>query len=148
MTSNNPLQSTLPSAADGRPATAPRSVNLARALTIAATLALIALGLGWELGWAPTGRGTLALKVLPLLLVLPGMARHRLYTFRWLTLLVWLYLLEGLVRATSDRGLSAALAAAEVALVLVIFACATFYIRRRLAGAPASAAEAAAAVST
>ena len=33
-------------------------------------LALIVLGLAWELWLAPTGRGTLALKVLPLLLPL------------------------------------------------------------------------------
>ena len=41
-----------------------------RALAVGATLALIALGLAWELWLAPTGSGTLAIKVLPLLLPL------------------------------------------------------------------------------
>jgi uncharacterized membrane protein len=102
-------------------------------------LALVGLGLAWELWLAPTGRGTLAVKVLPLALALPGLMRHRMYTFRWLSLLVWPYVLEGLVRAISDRGLSALLAVAEVALAVVIFAAATFYIRRRLTGAAAVA---------
>ena len=74
-----------------------------RALAVAATLALIALGLAWELWLAPTGSGTLAIKVLPLLLPLPGLMRMRLYTYRWTSLLVWLYVAEGAVRATSER---------------------------------------------
>ena len=126
---------TAPKTMEVEPVVPSSAVNMARRLTIAATLALIALGLAWELWWAPTGRGTLALKVLPLVLALPGLARHRMYTYRWLSLLVWLYLLEGLVRATSDRGLSAMLAGVEVALVIAIFTAATFYIRRRLASA-------------
>ena len=48
-------------------------VRWSRALAVAAAIALIALGVGWELWLAPTGRGTLALKVLPLALALPGL---------------------------------------------------------------------------
>ncbi|MBL8339987.1 MAG: DUF2069 domain-containing protein [Rubrivivax sp.] len=114
---------------------APAPVRQARAATVAATLSLVAVGLAWELWLAPTGRGTLAVKVLPLALTLPGLWRHRLYTFRWLSLLVWLYVLEGLVRATTDRGPSAMLAALEVALAVLAFGAATFYIRQRLAAA-------------
>jgi hypothetical protein len=33
-----------------------------------------------------------------------GLLRHRLYTFRWLSLLVWLYVTEGLVRAPATAG--------------------------------------------
>ena len=80
------------------------TVRRTRALAVAATLALIALGLAWELWLAPTGRGTLALKVLPLLLPLPGLLRLRLYTYRWLSLGVWLYVAEGAMRAGSERG--------------------------------------------
>ena len=93
-----------------------------RALAVAACSALIALGLAWELWLAPTGRGTLALKVLPLLLPLPGLLRNRLYTYRWLSLLVWLYFVEGVVRASSDRRHRRTLAPVEVALCLVLFA--------------------------
>ncbi len=107
-------------------------VRHARALALAALLALIALCLAWELWLAPTGSGTLALKVLPLLLCVAGLLRHRMYTFRWLSLLIWLYVMEGLVRATTERGLGAALAVGEVALSLVIFGVSGYYIRRRL----------------
>ena len=35
--------------------------------------------------------------------------------------MVWLYFIEGVVRASGDRGTSALLAAVEVALCLVLF---------------------------
>ena len=108
------------------------TVRRTRALAVAATLALIALGLAWELWLAPTGRGTLALKVLPLLLPLPGLLRMRLYTYRWLSLGVWLYVAEGAVRASSDQGVSATLAAAEVVIALVLFTACCLHIRARL----------------
>jgi uncharacterized membrane protein len=109
-----------------------------RVATLGSVLALTLLGLAWELWLAPTGRGTLALKVLPLALALPGLWRHRLYTYRWLSLLVWLYVLEGLLRATTERGLSVALATMTLALALAAFTLATVYIRRRLRSAPAA----------
>jgi len=105
-----------------------------RAAVAVLLLALVALGLAWELALAPIGRGTLAIKVLPLVLALPGVLRHRLYTYRWLALLVWLYVLEGLVRAASERASAAALAAGEVVLALALFATVVLYIRRRLRG--------------
>ncbi len=117
------------------------AVRRTRALAVAATLALIALGLAWELWLAPTGRGTLAIKVLPLLWVLPGLLRLRLYTYRWLSLLVWLYAAEGATRAGSEQGLPAALAAAEVVLALMLFAACGLHVRARLrAGAAVAAA--------
>ena len=109
-----------------------------RALVLAGVLALVLLGLAWELWLAPTGRGTLALKVLPLLLTLVGLLRDRLHSYRALSLLVWLYVLEGLMRGTSERGLSALLAGLEVALALIVFTAATLHIRRRLAAATAA----------
>ncbi|MEO8082034.1 MAG: DUF2069 domain-containing protein, partial [Caldimonas sp.] len=44
---------------------------------------------------------------------------------------VWIYFAEGVVRATSDRGLSAALAALEVVLCLVLFAACAGQVRAR-----------------
>ena len=107
-------------------------VRLTRTIAVAALLALIALGLAWELWLAPTGSGTLALKVLPLVLALAGLLRHRMYTFRWLSLVLWLYVIEGLVRATSEQGLSRWLALGELALCLLLFGACAAYIRRRL----------------
>jgi uncharacterized membrane protein len=103
-----------------------------RLLALLSTGGLIALGLAWELWLAPTGSGTLALKVLPLLPCLVGLLRHRLYTYRWLSLLVWLYFMEGVVRATSETGFSQALAITEIALTLLLFTACTLYIRWRL----------------
>ncbi len=107
-------------------------VRRTRALALTGLLALIALGLAWELWLAPTGRGTLAIKVLPLALCVLGLLRHRMVTFRWLAILLWLYVLEGVVRATSEAGISRVLALIEIGLGLVIFAACSWYIRWRL----------------
>ncbi len=114
----------------------PPLVRHARAIALTALIALIVLCLAWELWLAPTGSGTLALKVLPLVFCLAGLLRHRMSTYRWLALLLWLYVTEGLVRATSEGGLGQQLAIVEVVLCLVLFAACGVYIRRRLRSAP------------
>ncbi len=100
-------------------------------ITSASLIALIALCLAWELWLAPQrpGGSWLALKVLPLLITLPGIVRGRLYTHRCMTLLVIAYFVEGVVRAYSDKGLSAQLAGVEIALTLALFTCAIAYVR-------------------
>lgn len=118
----------------------PDRVVHSRTLALVCLLALIALCLAWELWLAPTGRGTLAVKALPLVLAVPGLLAWRMYTFRWLSLVLWLYVAEGAVRATSDRGLGAPLALLEVVLCLVLFAACAAHIRWRLTAAKASAA--------
>ena len=104
-----------------------------RALALCATGALIALGLAWELWLAPLrpGGSWWALKVLPLAAALPGLARYRMHTYRWLALLVWLYFIEGVVRAFGDRPPSSWLAGLEVALVLLLFAACAAHVRLR-----------------
>lgn len=114
------------------PAVPSRGASQTRWIAVASLLGLIALGLAWELWLAPTGRGTLALKVLPLALALAGLLKYRLYTFRWLSLLVWLYVAEGAVRASSEGGRGAALALAEVVLSLVLFGACALHVRQRL----------------
>lgn len=109
-----------------------QTLMLTQRLAIGSVVGLIVLGAAWELWLAPTGSGTLAIKVLPLLLPLPGLWRHRIYTYRWLSLLVWLYFAEGAVRATSDRGLSAVLAGIEVVLCLILFTACALHVRWRL----------------
>ena len=110
-------------------------------MAVGSAVAIVVLGLAWELWLAPTGRGTLAIKVLPLALALPGLTRDRLYTYRWVSLAVWLYFAEGAVRATSDRGLGAPLAAIEVVLSLMLFVACGMHVRARLrTSAPAVAA--------
>jgi uncharacterized membrane protein len=113
-----------------------------RAWAVATLLALIALGLAWELWLAPTGSGTLAVKVVPLALCVGGLLRHRMYTFRWLSLLLWLYFGEGVLRATTESGVSMWLAIGEILLSLALFAVSVAYIRWRLRH-PSAVAEAA-----
>ncbi len=105
-----------------------------RALNLALVLGLIVLGLLWELWLAPLpgGTGALAWKVLPLSLAVVGLLKHRLYTFRWLSLLVWLYVTEGLVRGTSDSGVAQVCAWIEVALSSGLFIATAVYVRLRL----------------
>jgi uncharacterized membrane protein len=115
------------------PAVPSPAVRRTRAAALGATIALVAVGLVWELWAAPTGRGTLALKVLPLAFALPGLWRYRLYTFRWLSLLVWAYVAEGVVRATSDSGPGVAWAVAQSLLALALFAACTRHVGARFA---------------
>ena len=138
----NPLSlppASLPSArASALPAAAPM-VDATRRVAVASLLALIALCLAWELFLAPLrpGGSWLALKALPLCIPLAGFLKNRMYTYRWVSLLVWIYFTEGVVRAWSDRPPGNWLALAEVGLCLVLFIACTLHIRLRLKSAKA-----------
>lgn len=123
-------------AAAARPGTL---VAMTRWVAVGSVLGLIVLGLAWELWLAPVrpGGSWLAVKVLPLCFPLAGLLRHRMYTYRWVSLMVWIYFIEGVVRAYSDRGLSAQLALLEVALCLTLFAACVLHVKIRLAKAKA-----------
>ena len=111
-----------------------------RALAVASLLGLIVLGLACELWLAPTGNRTWAVKVLPLAFGLSGLLKYRMVTYRWLSLLVWLYFTEGVVRATSERGPVVPLAIVEVLLCLLLFGACAFHVRWRLRSVKAAAA--------
>lgn len=109
------------------PAAAPdATVEFTRWLAVGSLLALIAVGLAWELGswWA--------LKVLPLCLPLSGLLRRRLYTYRWVSLAVWLYFTEGVVAAWTDAPPVRWLALTQVALSLALFIACVLHVRWRL----------------
>lgn len=112
---------------------APAHARLSRSLAVGSLLAMIVLGLAWELWLAPLrpGGSWLALKVLPLCLPLAGLLKHRMYTYRWLSLLLWLYFTEGVVRATSEPAPGAWLALLQVLLSLLLFAACVLHIRLR-----------------
>jgi uncharacterized membrane protein len=132
MALDDPLQGRLQDPLLATPNAPDGPVRLARSLTLAAVIGLVLNGLAWELWLAPTGHGTWAIKVLPLVLCLGGLLRHRLYTYRWLSLLVWLYFLEAVVRATTEAGLSQALALVQLLLCLLLFGASGLYVRWRL----------------
>ena len=111
-----------------------RSVALTRTVAPTSLLALIVLCLAWELWLAPIrpGGSWLALKALPLCIPLAGLLKHRMYTYRWLSLMIWLYFTEGVVRAWSDKPPGNWLAMVEIALCVVLFAACAAHVRLRL----------------
>ena len=100
-------------------------------ITCASLIGLIFLCLGWELWWAPLrpGGSWLVLKAVFLLAPLFGILRGKRYTYKWLSLFIQFYVLEGLTRATSDHGLSQQLAIGESILAIIIFIFVILYVR-------------------
>ena len=98
---------------------------------VGSLLALIVLCTAWELVLAPLrpGGSWLVLKVVPLLFPLLGILKRDVYTMQWASMLILVYFTEGIVRATSDKGLSATLGWIEVGLVCVFFFCTIFYLK-------------------
>src|SRR5688572_17703549 len=111
-----PAMNAVPAAQPIAPAAA--GARGTRAAVVGLLAALVLLGLAWELWLAPTGSRALALKVLPLVLPLAGVLSMRVRSYQVLSLLVWIYVAEGAMRAASDQGLSAQLAALEVGLCI------------------------------
>ncbi len=116
---------------------------LTRHLAVGSLIGLIVLCLAWELWLAPLrpGGSLLALKALPLCLPLAGLLKRRLYTYRWVSLLVWLYFTEGVVRAYSDPWPSQLWAGVELLLCLTLFAACALHVRWRFRHAAALAAQ-------
>ena len=116
-------------------------VAFTRLLAVASLLGLILLGLAWELWLAPLrpGGSWLVLKVLPLCIPLAGLLKNRMYTYRWVSLLVWLYFIEGVVRGYGDKPPGNWLALVEVLLCLALFAACALHVRLRLHHARAAA---------
>ena len=125
-------------------------VDSSRWLAVFSLIGLIVLGLLWELVLSPLrpGGSWLVLKVLPLCIPLAGLLKNRMYTYRWLSLLIWLYFIEGVVRAWSDRAPGNYLAMLEIAFCLSLFVACTAHIRMRLRNGRALAASALTATAT
>jgi uncharacterized membrane protein len=91
-------------------------------VTIAAVVALTLLEILWELFLAPIpGARWLALKALPLVLLVPGVARGDRRPRQWLSLLVPFYFAEALVRALTETGRHSAVAAMAALLAAIAF---------------------------
>jgi len=127
MTSAPTRAPTQPAALTGAPVVRRDACARLAALTLAA---LIVLALAWESWLAPLrpGGSALLLKALPLACAFPGVWRRSLYTLQWASMLVLLYMAEGIVRGMTDSGLSARLGWAEVALATLFIGCAVAYI--------------------
>ena len=111
-----------------------KTVSLTRTLAVGSLIGMILLGLVWELWLAPLrpGGSWLALKVLPLCIPLAGLLKNRMYTYRWVSLMVWLYFTEGVVRAWGDKAPGNWLALVQVVLCVLLFAACALHVRLRL----------------
>lgn len=113
------------------------AIRRTRVAAVALLLALVVLLVAWELWLAPVrpGGSWLALKALPLCLPLAGLLKNRMYTYRWLSLMVWIYFCEGAVRAWSDRAPSSYYALLEAILCVALFIACAMHIRLRFKAA-------------
>jgi uncharacterized membrane protein len=115
------------------PSTIPSRIRHTRLLGLMLLAGLVLLGLAWELWLAPLrpGGSWWALKVLPLCTAWIGLTKYRMYTYRWLSMLIWLYVAEGLVRAPTETGWSQYLALLQVILSVLLFTVCALHIRWR-----------------
>jgi len=102
-----------------------------RRAAAASVLALALLELLWELWLAPLkpGGSWLALKAVPLLALMPGVAGGRVRARQWTLLLLPWYVAEGVVRAFSETGRQALCAGAAATLALAALAAGLGWFR-------------------
>lgn len=108
------------------------ALHWSRQVTLFCFAALAVLALGWEIWWAPLkpGGSLLALKALPLIAALPFLARGSIKAYQWWSMLVMLYLCEGLVRVVSDPSITGRwLGGIEAALAALAFGAVVVYVR-------------------
>ena len=111
----------------------PAGLDLTRWLAVGSLLGLIILGLLWELWLAPLrpGGSWWVIKVLPLCIPLAGLLKNRMYTYRWVSMLVWLYFTEGVMRAWGDAWPSNGLAGLQILLCTTLFVACSLHVRIR-----------------
>ena len=129
---NEPVAAqTLATNTEPPPAAVILNVALQR-IAIVCLFGLFFLCLLWEIWLAPLKPGgtLLFLKALPLAFAMRGTLRGSLYTIQWSSMLVLLYLMEGVVRVMSDPpGPSIAMAWIEIVLATGFFFSSVFYVR-------------------
>jgi uncharacterized membrane protein len=108
------------------------STDRYRHLTIACVAALLVLSIAWEIWLAPQRPGgtLLVLKALPLAAALPFLIRGKVRAFQWWSMLILLYLCEGVVRGMSDAGATGRLLGwIEAALAGLAYAAILAHVR-------------------
>jgi len=100
-------------------------------ITVSALVALVLLLVLWETALAPLrpGSGWLALKALPLVLLLPGVMRGGRRPRQWLALLLPFYVAEGAARTLVEHGRHALVAAVATALAVTAFVAVLAWFR-------------------
>ena len=108
----------------------PANKNPYQLLALAAFVDLFILCVCWE--WfisplRPEG-AWLILKAFPLLLPMRGIWKGNVYTMQWASMLILLYITEGLVRIT-ESGWNFYLAILETLLATIAFVCLLMYLK-------------------
>ncbi len=106
------------------------SKNPYQLLATAAFIDLFILCVCWEWFISPLrpGGSWLVLKGVPLLFAIPGLWRGKVYTMQWASMLILLYITEGLVRIL-ETGLNFWMALVEVILATLAFICLLIYLK-------------------
>ena len=108
----------------------PANKNPYQVLALAAFIDLFILCVCWEWFLSPLRpEGSwLILKALPLLLPMRGIWKGNVYTMQWASMLILLYITEGLVRI-SESGWNFYLAILETLLATIAFVCLLMYLK-------------------
>jgi len=108
----------------------PANKNPYQLLALAAFVDLFILCVCWEWFISPLRpEGSwLILKALPLLLPMRGIWKGNVYTMQWASMLILLYITEGLVRI-SESGWNFYLAILETLLATIAFVCLLMYLK-------------------
>jgi uncharacterized membrane protein len=108
----------------------PANKNPYQLLALAAFVDLFILCVCWEWFISPLrpDGSWLILKALPLLLPMRGIWKGNVYTMQWASMLILLYITEGLVRIT-ESGWNFYLAILETLLATVAFVCLLMYLK-------------------
>ena len=99
-------------------------------IATAAFVDLFILCFSWEWFISPLrpGGSWLILKSIPLLFAIPGVWKGQVYTMQWASMLILLYITEGLVRIL-ETGANFWMAALETILASIAFVCLLLYLK-------------------
>lgn len=106
------------------------SKNPYQLIATAAFVDLFILCIAWEWFISPLrpGGSWLILKAIPLLFAIPGLWKGNVYTMQWASMLILLYITEGLVRIL-ETGANFWMAALETVVGTVGFVCLLMYLK-------------------
>lgn len=106
------------------------SKNPYQLIATAAFVDLFILCIAWEWFISPLrpGGSWLILKAIPLLFAIPGLWKGKVYTMQWASMLILLYITEGLVRIL-ETGANFWMAVLETTLGTVAFVCLLIYLK-------------------
>jgi len=107
-----------------------RNKNPYQLIATAAFVDLFILCVCWEWFISPLrpGGSWLILKGIPLLFAIPGLWKGKIYTMQWASMLILLYITEGLVRIL-ETGMNFWMAALETALGTLGFVCLLIFLK-------------------